>query len=183
MNRKQPVCFIIAGPNGAGKTTFAQEFLPREVECPMFVNADLIAAGLSPFVPGAADIRAGRLMLQEIGSHVKRGENFAFETTLSGRRYAREIPRWQHTGYRVKMVFLYLPDVAIAIERVRVRVKQGGHHIPEDIIRRRYQMGWKNFQEVYKDLVDSWVLYDNSGKKPVLLDAGEKNESNQENST
>ncbi len=77
-------------------------------------------------------------------------------------------------GYRVKMVFLYLPDVAIAIERVRVRVKQGGHQIPEDIIRRRYQMGWKNFQEVYKDLVDAWVLYDNSGKKPVLLDTGEK---------
>ena len=174
MKRKQPVCFIIAGPNGAGKTTFAQEFLPREAECPIFVNADLIAAGLSPFAPGAADIRAGRLMLQEIASHVRRGENFAFETTLSGRRYVREISRWQRMGYLVKMVFLLLPDVAIAIERVRVRVKQGGHHIPEDIIRRRYQMGWKNFQEVYKDLVDAWVLYDNSGKKPVLLDAGGK---------
>ncbi len=174
MKRKQPVCFIIAGPNGAGKTTFAQEFLPREAECPIFVNADLIAAGLSPFAPGAVDIRAGRLMLQEIASHVKRRENFAFESTLSGRRHVREIPRWQHMGYRVKMVFLYLPDVTIAIERVRVRVKQGGHYIPEDIIRRRYQMGWKNFQEVYKSLVDAWVLYDNSGKKPILLDAGDK---------
>jgi predicted ABC-type ATPase len=172
MKRKQPVCFIIAGPNGAGKTTFALEFLPREAGCPLFVNADLIASGLSPFAPGAADIRAGRLMLQEIASHVRRRENFAFETTLSGRRYAKEIPRWQRLGYRVKLVFLYLVDVAIAIERVRVRVKQGGHRIPEDVIRRRYKTGWKNFQGVYKDLVYAWVLYDNSGEKPVLLDAG-----------
>jgi len=172
MKRKQPVCFIIAGPNGAGKTTFALEFLPREAGCPLFVNADLIASGLSPFAPGAADIRAGRLMLQEIASHVRRRENFAFETTLSGRRYAKEIPRWQRLGYRVKLVFLYLADVAIAIERVRVRVKQGGHRIPEDVIHRRYEAGWKNFQEVYKNLVDAWVLYDNSGEKSVLLDAG-----------
>ncbi len=106
MKRKKSVCFIIAGPNGAGKTTFAHEFLPKEAGCLLFVNADLIAAGLSPFAPGAADIRAGRLMLQEIASHVRRGEDFAFETTLSGRRYAREIPRWQRLGYRVKMIFL-----------------------------------------------------------------------------
>ncbi|MBS3919854.1 MAG: zeta toxin family protein [Deltaproteobacteria bacterium] len=174
MRRKKSVCFIIAGPNGAGKTTFAQEFLPREAECPFFVNADLIAAGLSPFAPGDAEIRAGRVMLQEIASHVRRRESFAFETTLSGRRYAREIPRWQSLGYRVKLVFLYLVDVAIAIERVRVRVKQGGHHISEDVIRRRYEMGWKNFQKVYKGLVDAWVLYDNSGEKPFLLDVGGK---------
>jgi predicted ABC-type ATPase len=82
MMLKKPVCYIIAGPNGAGKTTFAQEFLPKEAECPIFVNADLIAAGLSPFAPGRADIRAGRLMLEEIASHVARRENFAFETTL-----------------------------------------------------------------------------------------------------
>jgi predicted ABC-type ATPase len=174
MKRKQPVCFIIAGPNGAGKTTFAHEFLPREAECPIFVNADLIAAGLSPFAPGAADIRAGRLMLREIASHVRRRENFAFETTLSGRRYIREIPRWQRMGYHVKLIFLYLANIAIAIERVRVRIKQGGHRIPEDVIRRRYEAGWKNFQEVYKNLVDAWVLYDNSGEKPALLDAGGK---------
>lgn len=165
---------IIAGPNGAGKTTFAREFLPREAGCPFFVNADLIAAGLSPFAPGAADIRAGRLMLEEIASHVRRGESFAFETTLSGRRYTRMIPRWQRMGYRIKLVFLHLTDVTVAIERVRVRVKQGGHNIPEDVIRRRYEAGWKNFQEIYKDLVDAWVLYDNSGEKPVLLGAGGK---------
>jgi len=172
--RTERKVIIIAGPNGAGKTTFAREFLPREAGCPFFVNADLIAAGLSPFAPGAADIRAGRLMLEEIASHVRRRESFAFETTLSGRRYGRMIPRWQRMGYHIKLVFLYLTDVTVAIERVRVRVKQGGHNIPEDVIRRRYEAGWENFQEVYKDLVDVWVLFDNSGEKPVLLDTGGK---------
>jgi predicted ABC-type ATPase len=172
--RSERKIVIIAGPNGAGKTTFAREFLPREAGIDFFVNADLIAAGLSPFAPGAADIRAGRLMLEDIASHVRRRENFSFETTLSGRRYAGMIPRWQSMGYRIKLVFLYLTDVMVAIERVRVRVKQGGHNIPEDIIRRRYEAGWKNFQEVYKGLVNAWVLYDNSGEKPVLLDAGGK---------
>ena len=91
-------------------------------------------------------------MLDEIASHLRRRESFAFETTLSGRRYVRMIPRWQRMGYRIKLIFLYLPDVTLAIERVRVRVKQGGHNIPENVIRRRYKAGWKNFQEIYKDL-------------------------------
>lgn len=129
--RSERKIVIIAGPNGAGKTTFAREFLPREAGIDYFVNADLIAAGLSPFAPGAADIRAERLMLEEIASHARRRENFAFEATLSGRRYARMIPGWQGMGYRIKMVFLHLPDVMVAIQRVRVRVKQ------EDIISRR----------------------------------------------
>jgi predicted ABC-type ATPase len=172
--RTERKIIIIAGPNGAGKTTFAREFLPREAGCPVFVNADLIAEGLSPFAPGSADFRASRLMLEEIASHVRQRESFAFETTLSGRRYARMIPRWQSVGYRIKLVFLHLLDVTVAIERVRVRVKQGGHNIPETVIRRRYGTGWKNFQEVYKNLVDAWVLFDNSGDKPVLLDKGEK---------
>lgn len=172
--KSEPKIVIIAGPNGAGKTTFAREFLQREVGIDFFVNVDLIAAGLSPFAPGAANIRAGRLMLEEIASNVRRRKSFAFETTLSGRRYARMIPQWQSKGYRIKLVFLYLTDVKLAMERVRVRVKQGGHDVPEDIIRRRYETGWKNFQEVYKHLVDAWVLYDNSGENPVLLEAGGK---------
>ncbi len=174
MKRKQPVCFIIAGPNGAGKTTFAQEFLPREAQCPLFVNTDLIAAGLSPFEPGAADIRAGRLMLEEIASHVRRRESFAFETTLSGRRYATLIPKWQQIGYEVALIFLWLPKVEMAVERVRERVRQGGHDVPEQVIRRRYEAGWRNFNRVYKRLVDHWFLYDNAGRDPVLLEKGTK---------
>jgi predicted ABC-type ATPase len=165
---------IIAGSNGAGKTTFAREFLPKEVGCPVFVNADLIAAGLSPFEPATATIRAGRVMIEEIETHVRKKRRFAFETTLSGRRYARMIPRWQELNYRIKLVFLYLKDVKIAIERIRARVRHGGHDVPEEVIRRRYEAGWRNFQELYKKLVDAWVLYDNSGETPVLVDAGGK---------
>ena len=165
---------IIAGPNGAGKTTFAREFLPNEAGCPLFVNADLIAEGLSPFSPEQAAFRAGRLLIEEISRHVIHGESFAFETTLSGRTYAKMIPDWQRLGYKVKLVFLYLPDVEIAIERVRYRVQQGGHNVPERIIRRRYEKGWNNFHKIYKKLVDAWVLFDNSGRTPRLIDEGEK---------
>ena len=171
---KQRRIIIIAGSNGAGKTTFAREFLPKEVGCPVFVNADLIAAGLAPFQPTTAAIRAGRLMIEEMESYVRERRSFAFETTLSGRRYARMTPRWQSFGYRIKLVFLYLQDVRIAIERVRVRVRQGGHDVPEDVIRRRYESGWRNFQQIYRKLVDTWVLYDNSGETPFLMDAGGK---------
>jgi len=163
---------IIAGSNGAGKTTFAREFLPKEAGCPVFVNADLIAAGLAPFDPATAAIRAGRLMIEEMELHVRKKRSFALETTLSGRRYARMIPQWQGIGYRIKLVFLYLQDVKIAIERVQVRVKQGGHAVPEDVIRRRYEAGWRNFQQIYRKMVDTWVLYDNSGDAPVFVDAG-----------
>ncbi len=171
---KERKIIIIGGPNGAGKTTFAREFLPQEAECPLFVNADLIAGGLSPFAPKAAEIRAGRLMLKEIASHVQRQENFAFETTLSGRRYAALIPGWQQIGYEVVLVFLWLPEVELAIARVRERVRQGGHDIPDRVIRRRYEAGWRNFNFVYRRLVDHWFLYDNSERIPVLLEKGTK---------
>lgn len=160
---------IIAGPNGAGKTTFAREFLPNEASCPIFVNADLIAAGLSPFAPDLAAFKAGRLMLETIADHVKRGESFAFETTLSGLTYTQMIPAWRTAGYVVKLIFLSLPDVEIAIERVAARVSQGGHNIPEDVIRRRFVQGIKNFEH-YKLLVNSWQLYDNSDIPAVLLE-------------
>jgi predicted ABC-type ATPase len=171
---KETRIIIIAGSNGAGKTTFAREFLPKEIGCPVFVNADLIAAGLSPFEPATAAIRAGRMMIEEIETYVREKRSFAFETTLSGRRYARMIPQWQDLGYRIKLVFLYLEDVKIAIERIRVRVRQGGHGIPEDVVRRRYEAGWRNFQQTYRKLVDTWVVYDNSGETPVLVDSGGK---------
>ena len=161
---------IIAGPNGAGKTTFARAFLPHEAACPAFVNADLIAAGIAPFDPDAAAMRAGRLMLQEIRRHVKASETFAFETTLAGLGYARMIPQWQEAGYHVKMIFLALKSPEHAIARVALRVKQGGHDIPEGVIRRRFHAGIANFRNVYAELVDAWVLYDNSDSQFTMLE-------------
>ena len=167
---KEKRIVIIAGPNGAGKTTFALEFLPNEAGCPLFVNADLIAAGFSPFDPALAAVKAGRLMLQAIQEHVRKNESFAFETTLSGLVYARRIPRWQAAGYHVTLIFLSLSSPEIAVARVRERVHQGGHDVPEDDIRRRFAAGLRNFNSVYRELVDSWFYYDNSGSKPILLD-------------
>lgn len=172
MNEDKKI-IIIAGPNGAGKTTFALEYLPKEAGCPIFVNADLIAAGISPFRPELAAFHAGRLMIEEINRHASSGESFAFETTLSGKTYAQMIPEWRRKGYKIKLVFLYLPDVTTAIERVKNRVRQGGHNVPEQTIRRRYEKGWYNFQHVYKQLGDAWIIYDNSGPRPRLLNKGE----------
>jgi predicted ABC-type ATPase len=164
---------IIAGPNGAGKTTFARAFLPQEAQCPRFINADLIAAGLSPFAPERAAVKAGRLMLAEIAHCVECGENFAFETTLAGLTYRQQIDDWRTLGYRVHLYFLKLPDVETAIDRVAERVRQGGHDIPEPVIRRRFLAGWRNFSEHYKQRVDTWALYDNTGAEPDLIEWGE----------
>jgi predicted ABC-type ATPase len=164
---------IIAGPNGAGKTTFATEFLPNEADCPLFVNADLIAAGLSPFAPEVAAVKAGRLMLQRILELAGSGESFAFETTLSGLVYSRRIPRWRAAGYRVTLSFLSLPSPEVAIARVAERVRQGGHDVPEPTIRRRFASGWRNFEGIYRQIVSAWSLYDNSGPTPLLLDRKE----------
>lgn len=163
---------ILAGPNGSGKTTFAREFLPKEAACPRFINVDLIAEGLSPFDPEIAAFRAGRIMVQEITSLVRRRENFAFETTLSGLRYARLIPEWKKKGYEIKLIFLKLPTVEMAIARVAARISQGGHAVPEEVIRRRFVTGWKNFCEIYQPLVDGWILYDNASDIPRCLDSG-----------
>ncbi len=160
---------IIAGPNGAGKTTFALDYLPNEADCPVFVNVDLIAAGLSPFRPAAVAFRAGRLMLEEINNHARRGRNFAFETTLSGRGYVRMIRQWRTDGYRVTLIFLSLATPEEAIKRVELRVRQGGHPIPKPVIRRRFHAGMRNFKTVYRPCVDDWLWYDNSGTRPVLL--------------
>jgi predicted ABC-type ATPase len=163
---------IIAGPNGAGKTTFAREFLPNEAGCPIFVNADLIAAGLSPFAPELAAIKAARLMLGAISDHVRKGESFAFETTLAGLGYARTIPKWRAQGFVVKLIFLSLPDPETAIARVAERVAQGGHAVPELTIRRRFAAGLRNFSYPYKGLVDMWQLYDNASAPPALIAEG-----------
>lgn len=164
---------IIAGPNGAGKSTFAREFLPMEADCLSFINADLIAAGLSPFQPDAAAIRAGRLMLEEMHQHVERGRSFAFETTLSGRGYVRLIREWRALGYYVKLFFLSLRTPEEAIARVAARVSQGGHYIPDETVHRRFHSGLKQFQTIYKHEVDAWCWYDNSGDIPILVEEGQ----------
>ena len=164
---------IIAGPNGAGKTTIAREFLPNEAGCPQFMNADLIAAGLAPFAPESAALPAARLMLAELERHFQTGQSFAFETTLSGRTYLRHIARWRAAGYRVELIFLRLASADEAVARVAQRVKQGGHHIPEAVIRRRFEAGLENLTRHYAPVVDVWALYDNSGEQPILLNWSE----------
>lgn len=163
---------ILAGPNGAGKTTFAREYLPVEAQCLTFINADLIAAGLSPFRPEQAALRAGRLMLELIDQHVARDESFGFESTLAGRSFARSIPIWRGQGYAVAIYFLALPTVEHALERVAWRVQQGGHAVPEDVVRRRFVASRRNFDEIYKSLVDEWFLLDNLGEEPILMESG-----------
>ena len=169
----KPKILIIAGPNGAGKSTFAREFLPKDAECPAFINADLIAAGLSPFQPEVAAIKAGRLMLDEIAEHTARGSSFAFETTLAGRVYLRMIRDWRRQGYQVKLFFLSLANPEEAIARVAARVAQGGHYVPDDVVRRRFAAGLRNFQTIYRAEVNFWRWYDNSGDTPILISKGE----------
>lgn len=170
---EQPTVYVIAGPNGAGKTTFAQEFLPDFVHCREFLNADLIAAGLSPFAPETQDFRAARLLLTRIKELVKAGQNFAFETTLSGRSYVRLLEEMKSKGYRVVLFFLWLPSSDMAITRVRSRVSQGGHDVPKDIIKRRYTAGLSNLFNRYRAIADTWRLYDASRLPPKVIVHGE----------
>src|SRR5271157_1157271 len=164
-----PNLYVIAGPNGAGKTTFAREFLPNYADCRNFINADLIAQGVSPFSPGAAALRAGRLMLEEINLHAKRGEDFGFETTLSGRSYLRLIRGLKRRGYAAHFYFLWIPTVDIALTRVKGRVLEGGHDIPEPVVRRRFDRSIRNFLMDYRGLANSWSLFDNSGAIPAVI--------------
>jgi len=166
---EHPTVYVIAGPNGAGKTTFAQEFLPDFVHCREFLNADLIAAGLSPFAPETQDFRAARLLLTRIKELVKAGRNFAFETTLSGRSYVRLLEEMKNKGYRVVLFFLWLPSADMAITRVRSRVSQGGHDVPMDIIKRRYTAGLNNLFTRYRAIADTWRLYDASRLPPRVV--------------
>ena len=166
---RKPRCFVIAGPNGAGKTTFARRYLPYYADCDVFVNADLIAAGLSPFAPALAAVKAGRLVLEQIDFFAELRRDFAFETTLSGRTYLRLLERLRVDGYRVTLYFLWLRSAETAISRVAKRVETGGHHVPPEDIRRRYDRGLRNLFEVYRRHLDEWVLYDNSEANPVPI--------------
>jgi predicted ABC-type ATPase len=167
-----PRCIVIAGPNGAGKTTFAREFLPKDAGIVHFVNADLIASGLSPLRPSLAAAAAGRLVLTELDRMAKARADFAFESTLAGRSYAASMKRWKAAGYRIEIVFLRLPSTQLALRRIAARVKQGGHNVPRADVLRRFARGWMNFETMYRPLADAWAVYDNSGEVPRLLEQG-----------
>jgi len=166
---RRPNLYIIAGPNGAGKTTFARKFLPQYAECLEFVNADLIAGGLSPFAPERAAILGGRLMLEQIHSLAERGLDFGFETTLSGKTYVKLLQDMRKGGYLIHIFFLWITNVRLALERIELRIRNGGHHIPESIVRRRFDRSLPNFLRFYKPLVDSWAIFDNSGDAPKMI--------------
>ncbi len=166
MEEVRPQLRIIAGPNGSGKTTFVRKFLPRFVHVPHFVNADMIAAGLSPFAPEQAALKAGRLVLEEIRRLAGARAHFAFETTLSGRTYEAMLRQYRDEGYKVYLYFLWLPEVEMNLSRVAKRVQLGGHNVPEEDVRRRYQRGISNFLNVYHALADSWIVFDNSEAWP-----------------
>jgi len=164
-----PTCWIIAGPNGAGKTTFAMEYLPKVARCTNFVNADLIAAGLSPLAPERELVAASRIFLSEIEEHIAASENFAFETTLSGRAYLRLISRMQTEGWRVELIYLALPSVEMSGLRVAERVAHGGHNIPARDIERRFPRSIHNLLHLFSHAVDRCICFMNDGEEPVLL--------------
>lgn len=161
--------YIVAGPNGAGKTTFATKFLPNYAKCPNFVNADLIARGLSPFLPRNAAIKAGKLVLQQIDDYARQGVDFGFETTLSGKLYVKLFKALKTKGYNLHLFFLWIPNTRLALARIRNRVAEGGHNIPAQDVRRRFARSISNFFKLYQPLLDSWMLFDNSSTVPRLI--------------
>jgi predicted ABC-type ATPase len=168
--RRRPRCIVIAGPNGSGKTTFAREYLPRIARVVHFVNADLIAGGLSPLKPELAAIAAARMVLREIDRLASEREDFAFETTLSGRTYVRRMEVWKRVGYRIEIAYLRLSSPDLALRRIEARVRQGGHDVPKRDVIRRFDRGWENFLKIYQPMAESWAVYDNSGASPQLLE-------------
>jgi predicted ABC-type ATPase len=167
-----PAVVILAGPNGAGKTTCAAALLPVDLHIRQFVNADTIAAGLSAFAPETAAIQAGRVMLRRLAELARERQSFAFETTGASRSFAPFLRRLQEEGYRLHIIFVWLRTPELAVQRVAARVSQGGHSVPESVVRRRYRRGLSNFLRLYRPLADSWVFCDNSGDGPVVAARG-----------
>lgn len=169
---RRPRCLLIAGPNGAGKTTFAREYLPNDARVLNFVNADLIASGLSPLRPELAAVAAARLMLAEIDRLVERRADFAWESTLSGLGHVKRIQTMRRLGYHVEIIYLRLASSRLALKRIAARVRQGGHSVPKRDVLRRLSRSWQNFETRYRPLADAWAVYDNSSKPPKLIESG-----------
>ncbi|MFN3756664.1 MAG: zeta toxin family protein [Flavobacterium sp.] len=161
--------YIIAGCNGAGKTTASFTILPFILDCKEFVNADEIAKGLSPFQPEKVSFESGRIMLHRINELLEMNQNFAFETTLATKSYKHKVLSAQAKGYNVTLLFFWLQHVDLAIERVKTRVQEGGHHIESEVIKRRYINGIRNLFDIYLPIVDEAMIFDNSGGKPILI--------------
>lgn len=159
-----PNVYIIAGPNGAGKTTFAREFLPFYLDSKRFVNPDLIAQGLSPFSPEAAAFQAGRLVLEQVTAYIQRGEDFSFESTLSGRSHLGLIHRAKKRGFTVRISYIWVSTPALSLLRIQTRVAEGGHNVPEADVIRRHERSIRNFLVHYRPLADSWSIFDNSSE-------------------
>ena len=164
-----PHAHIIAGSNGAGKTTFARKFLPQYADCREFLNADMVAAGLSPFDPDAAAVSAARVLLARMKELIHQGKSFGFETTLAGKTYVGTLRTMKDQGYRLHLYYLWVPRVELAIARVAHRVEQGGHNVPEGVVRRRFSVGMQNLCNIYLPLFDSWHLFDNSTRYPRMI--------------
>jgi len=161
--------YIISGPNGSGKTTFAKTFLPEYAKCGRFINADLIAAGLSPFSPQRAAIKSGKLVLEQINEYSKNGVDFGFETTMSGVTYLKYFKMFKEKGYKINIFFLWIPDPRLAIARIKDRVAQGGHDVPVKDIKRRFNRSIENFFKQYRLLADKWILFNNAGPNPKII--------------
>ena len=164
-----PNLYIISGCNGAGKTTASFTVLPELLNCHEFVNADIIAAGLSPFNPESVALEAGRLMLQRINTLLETGVDFAFETTLATRSYVSFIKKAKDRGYTVTLLYLWLDSPELAINRVAKRVSRGGHNIPNDVVIRRYYRGISNLMKLYIPISDNWLLVHNSDLAPDII--------------
>lgn len=164
-----PTIYLIAGANGVGKTTFAREFLPKEVNCLRFMNADEVARGLSPFAPEAAAIRAGRVLIGEIRTALKSRDSFGWESTLAGRSHAPILKKARQDGYEIELHYLSVPSPLVCIERVAQRVREGGHNVPTADIKRRFYRSLENLVEFYLALADRWTLWDATGTRPMPL--------------
>ncbi|MBL7647778.1 MAG: Zeta toxin family protein [Candidatus Hydrogenedentes bacterium] len=170
-----PRIYVIGGPNGADKTTASMALLPDRLQCPEYVNADAIAAGISPFRPESVALQAGRVMLARLRELVAAEQDFAFETTMASRSFAPFLRDCIAREYKVHLLFVWLKSPDLAIERVAHRVAAGGHHIPEDVVRRRYVRGIQNFLNLYIPLARTWDCMDNSFGEPVMVAKKDKN--------
>ena len=167
MDRKN--LYIIAGCNGAGKTTASFTILPEIINCDEFINADEIARGLSPFQPEKVAFEAGRIMLNRINTLLESHKTFAFETTLATKSYKNYIIKAKKQGYKISLIFFWLNSIKLAKTRVKNRVKEGGHHIPEDVIERRYKKGVQNLFDIFMPIADRAFIFDNSSGNHNLV--------------